>query len=115
MVANKSTFATPCRIEQVDDNFWATRNSYPKFSCFSCASGFYREPQYRGIENKKILLFHISWQVHISRWFFLKIYLEDLWLVMFLLQDRKEDTEMMDASKRLHRVCFQDKGDVKVA
>ena len=34
---------------------------------------------------------------------------------MFLLQDRKEDTEMMDASKRLHRVCFQDIRDVKVA
>ena len=34
---------------------------------------------------------------------------------MFLFQERKEDAEIMDASKRLHRVCFEDKGDVKVA
>ena len=29
---------------------------------------------------------------------------------MFLFQERKEDAEIMDASKRLHRVCFEDKG-----
>lgn len=45
---------------------------------------------------------------------FLKIYPEDVCLIMFLFQERKEDAEIMDASKRLHRVCFED-GDVKVA